>query len=137
MLIDEIAQYLETAGAGIYSSDANRTIFIGNMPDDDTVEDSVLTIYDSSGLPGDKDVKDLLFPSFQVVIRDIQLDTGEARTNQIRNLLNNLYNLQFVSNGTYIYKCNLTANGGHIGRDEKGRDLFSLNFQLEVRGLTD
>lgn len=124
-LIDEIAQYLAANGIGTLGTN----IFEGDMP---TTPDACICIYETTGLAAEHDIP-LHSPSFQVMIRNTELDLGQAVAFSIRNLLHNQYNLQFATNGTYVYSCNLIAEGGHIGRDDNGRDLFSLNFQCKVR----
>lgn len=136
MLIDEVAQFLEANSIGVYSSNTGRNIFTTNLPDADNVEDNALCIYDTTGLPPNIDIP-LSSPSFQILIRDKEADTGSARTKALRDLLGRQYNFTFITNGTYIYSCNLVSNGGHIGKDDKGRDLFSLNFQCKIRDNTN
>jgi len=129
LFIDEVAQYLEVQGIGIYSTDNNRNLFIGNLPDQ---PDTAVGVFDTTG--GIPEIEIPLFmPSFQVIVRAAAIDVGETLVAQIRTALHNQYNLTFISNGTYVYNCNLTAQGGHIGRDDKGRDTFSLNFHCRVR----
>lgn len=124
-LIDDIANYLQAKGIGTIATN----IFEGMLPDS---PDVAICLYDTAGLQPDIYIP-LNMPSFQIVHRNTELDLGEQTCDMLRSLLDRQYNILFVTNGVYVYSCNLTAQGGHIGRDDRGRDMFSLNFQCKVR----
>lgn len=125
-LIDEIAQYLITNGAG---TALGTDVFEGYLPPD---PDVAYTILDTSGRTPSIYVP-LKNPTFQVLIRDVVYNSGKDTLNSIFSLLHNFYMNSFIVNGIFVLRCNAVSQGGHIGQDPKGRDLFSINFETETR----
>jgi hypothetical protein len=124
-LIEQIATYLQAQGIGTKGS----TIFISNLPD---AVDSCIAIFDTGGLTPDIDLP-TKEPTFQIFIRATTYALGKEKLESIRALLHNKYNVTLVENGTYIYRINALSEGGHIGKNERGIEEFSINFKALTR----
>lgn len=121
-VIDDVATYLQNSNIGLT---LGTNLFEGFLPPNPNVAVSVL---ETTGSKPNIDVP-LYEPSFQILVRHTEIDLGQTLCDQIRNLLHRQYNLQLVSNGIYFYWIRLIAQGGHIGQDQTGRDMFSMNFE--------
>ena len=128
-LIDEVAQYLQTNGIGTLGTN----LFESLMPPE---ANQAVCVIETTGMKPDIEIP-LRDPSFQILIRDIEFDKGRTVADNIRLLLHNFYNSPFVAGGIYVYRCNLVSEGGHIGMDIEGRDMFSLNFNCRTRQPSD
>lgn len=122
-LISDIAQHLHNNGIGSLAD----SIFYGYSPAD---KDVVVSVLDTGGNNPDMyiPVKD---PTFQIFIRDINYDSGKAKLDAVRALLHQQTNITIGS--IYFYYIFAIAEGGHLGRDDAGRDLFSINFRAKTR----
>lgn len=120
-LIDNIADYLEDNGVGTVTTD----IFVGYMPDS---PNSCIAVLDTGGSTPDAYLP-TKSPTFQVLVRALNYNAGKSTLDSIKALLHRKTNLNLVSGGDYCYYILAMSDGGHIGRDEKGLDLFSINFQ--------
>ncbi len=128
-LIDDVATYLQANSIGTLGTN----LFEGYMPPN---PDASVAVIETAGLKPDIDLP-LRDPSFQILIRSTEYDLGRAVADSIRVLLHNKYNLQLVASGIYFYRINLVTEGGLLGLDENGRNLFSLNFQCRTRQTAD
>ena len=117
-LLDDIAQYLENEGIGTIGTD----IFKSYMPD---VVDTGLAVLDTGGPQPDKDLP-TKSPTFQIFIRAADYITGRAKLDAVRVALHQVGNEQIGD--TYFYYILANSEGGHIGRNERGLDEFSINF---------
>lgn len=117
-LIDDIATYLQTAGLGTVGTN----IFLSYLPD--TV-DTGLAVIDTGGVMPDSYLP-TKSPTIQVFIRGANYEAGKTKLDLVRSTLHQLANTQVGS--TYIYYCLAQSEGGHIGRNERGLDEFSINF---------
>lgn len=130
-LIEQVAKYLQdTLSLGTLGTD----IFIGYLPDS---PDSAIAVMDTGGLEPDVHIPTKK-PTFQVFIRDVNYDDGKAVLDAVRSGLHNKFPGNsttglLVAGGTSIMNMFAMAEGGHIGRDEVGRDLFSINFRCMTR----
>lgn len=124
-LISDIASYLEENEVGTVGT----TIFKGYLPEKDG---TTIAVMNTGGLAPDiyLPTKE---PTFQVFIRSASYETGLAILDSVRDLLHQQNNIQLVSNGIYFYFIFAISEGGHLGRDEAGRDLFSMNFRARTR----
>jgi hypothetical protein len=122
-LVDDVAQYLQTAGLGTIGSD----LFESYMPD--TV-DTGICVLDTGGPAPDADLP-THSPTFQVFIRGSNYITGRAKLDLVRSTLHQLANTQIGN--TYFYYILAQSEGGHIGRNERGLDEFSINFLCLTR----
>lgn len=123
--IDEIGQYLEAQNFG----DLGVDIFESDIPAD---VDSAIALHQTLGVQPNTDVP-IGNPSFQVFVRDTTYLAAKTRFESLKTLLHNKYNFSFVTGGNYFYYCRLITDGGHIGKDEVGRDMFSMNFECRKR----
>ena len=122
--IQEIATRLQTASIGTLGTD----LFYSYMPDS---ANAGVSVHDTGGMPPDIYIP-TKSPTFQVFIRAATYDAGKAKLDAVRASLHNLYNVT-LSGGTYVYSINALAEGGHIGRNERGLDEFSINFKALTR----
>lgn len=122
-LISDLAQHLHNNGIGSLAD----SIYYGYSPADKEV---VIAVLDTGGLEPDKYIP-TNEPTFQIFIRDISYDAGKAKLDAVRALLHRLAN-QLVGS-TYFYFILAIAEGGHLGRDDAGLDLFSINFRARTR----
>lgn len=123
-LIEQVATYLaDDLSLGTPGTD----IFIGYLPD---TPDAAIAVLDTGGTEPSPFIPNKT-PTFQVMIRDVDYDTGKAVLDSVRGLHQKVGEL--VTSETYFYYILAIAEGGHIGRDEAGRDLFSINFRTKTR----
>lgn len=123
-MIDELAQHIHNNGIGILGT----SLFKGYLPPD---PDTAIAVIDTGGLQPDLDVP-VNNPTFQVMIRSNLYTTGKSKLDSIMTAFHKK-SAQLVPNGTHFYYIFAIAEGGHIGRDETGRDLFSINFLCKIR----
>ncbi|MBU1110783.1 minor capsid protein [Patescibacteria group bacterium] len=124
-LIDNIADYLASNGVGTVATN----IFVGTLPDS---PDTCIAVLDTGGSQPDQYIP-TKEPTFQILIRSTDYDLGKTKLDLIRSLLHQKSNLQFVTGGQYCYFVLALSEGGHIGRDLNGFDMFSINFQTRTR----
>jgi hypothetical protein len=125
MLISEVATYLAAQGLGT----AGTNIFYSHLPDN---VDECLAVIDTGGTKPDIDIPTKR-PTFQVYIRAATYTLGKTKLDAVRTALHNKYNLELVAGQTYFYSINALAEGGHVGRNERGLDEFSINFVCYTR----
>lgn len=125
ILIEQVAQVLSNAGLGTIGVD----IFLGYQPE---TPDSCIVVNNTGGVKPSIDIPNKM-PTFQVVIRNVDYETGESILATVRATLHQHQNAVLVSGQTYFYYIFLISEGGHIGRDANGRDEFSVNFQCKTR----
>lgn len=123
MIAEEIADKLETEGLGTVGTD----IFIGHLPD---TPNNAVVVIDTFGDAPDPSLP-IENPRFQVLVRNTAYSTGRAKLDAIMTALHKLANVTLGS--TYVYAVLANSGGGHIGRDEAGRDEFSMNFRARTR----
>lgn len=117
-LLDDIAEYLEDEAVGTIGTN----LFKSYMPD--TVDTGVC-ILDTGGPMPDTELPTKK-PTFQVFIRATDYITGRAKLDAVRDALHQVTNTTI--GGTYFYYILSQSEGGHIGRNERGLDEFSINF---------
>lgn len=125
IFIEQVATYLQAQGIGTIASD----IFIGNMPD---LPNNCIAVINTGGIAPSIDIPDKR-PTFQVLIRNTDYETGELKLTAIRTALHQFMNDYLVNGQTYVYSIFLNAEGGHIGKDVNGRDEWSVNFNSKTR----
>lgn len=126
-LIDEVGQYLDAQGVGTLAD----TLFLAYLPED-TTDTFDITVLNTGGTTPDAYLP-TNEPTFQVYIRANDYETGLAKLNAVRQALHRQANVQLVTSGIYFYFILAISEGGHLGRDEQGRDLFSINFRARTR----
>lgn len=122
-MIDDIAQYLADAGLGTVATN----IFASYQP---ASPDDCITVLDAGG-PEPLEIADIKNPSFQVLIRNSNYDNGKTTFDSVRSRLQSTKNTTIGN--TFFYYILLVSEGGHIGRDDVGRDEWSLNFRTQIR----
>lgn len=126
MIIDDVYTYLSenvsslTGGTNLYKtrqsdSPANQTV-----------------IYDTGGAEPERYLP-LASPSFQILVRNTSYATGYGVVQDIVDALHQQTNVQLVDEENYFYYIFLMGEPAHIGRDEKGRHEWSINFISETR----
>lgn len=123
MLADDIAQYINDNAIGVLGTN----LFEGNLPD---TPDNAIVVIETGGTQPDRDLP-LRSPTFQVYIRNVSYSSGRTKLEAVRALLHQLSNKTI--GGTYFYYILAISEGGHVGRDDNSRDLFSINFQCKTR----
>lgn len=123
--IDDIANYLQNNAIGTLGTN----LFESLLPDDN---DNAVAVIETGGTKPSEYIPNKR-PSFQILVRSTAYDVGRTTCDNIRALLHNKYNIQFIVNGIYFYFCRLITEGGHLGQDKNGRDLFSMNFECYTR----
>ena len=126
-LINQIAQHLHNQGIGSLAS----SLFYSYLPDDDSLDFNI-TVLDTGGETPDIYLPTTA-PTFQVFIRAKDYTTGKAKVDAIRTALHQQKNTELITGETYFYYIFLKAEGGHLGRNEAGRDEFSMNFYTKTR----
>jgi len=128
--VDDVAVYLAGQGVG-NASGANVNIFAGKYPDD---PDNIVAVLGLEGgfLPN-SNVKQLVFPRFQVLIRNTDYATGAAKLKEVRQILHVLIGATFTN--FHVLHCHAYQEGGPIGQDDKDRFEWSINFYAEARYL--
>ena len=128
---EDIKDMLEDSSVGVGSLVFATNLFIGTMPE---LPDLCVGLYDTGGLGGDEAQSGTWYPTFQVRVRGAVggYQAGYELAQSIRDALHQLTNQTF--NGTrYIY---IFASGDilYIGKDDKDRPLFSINFRTAKTG---
>lgn len=122
--IDDLA--IQLANDTGYS--VGNQLYKGNMP---PIPDSCVAIVGRPGMKPNAYIPAEKAPAFQVLVRDVSYSSGEAILAKVRASLQSKTPQTIGS--TYFFYINATAEGGWIGRDETGRDLWSINFQTMIR----
>ena len=125
ILVEQVAQALSNAGLGTIGQE----IFLNFQPEE---PDNSIVVINTGGVQPSIDYPDKM-PTFQVLIRNTNTETGTGQVDTVRDTLHQFRNAVLVSGQTYFYYIYLIAEGGYIGRDTNGRDMFSLNFQTKTR----
>lgn len=123
--LNEIADYLATQSIGTVATN----IFIGKMPPD---PDNQVAIFGLLGgtIGEQREVADLHFPRFQVIIRNTNYETGSTKLEAVRTALHGKYGLQLAS--WRVLRLHAETEGGPIGTDDQDRFEFSINFLAEI-----
>lgn len=123
-LVSDIATYLQTNGLGTVGTD----IFYSYIPD---VDGNVIAVIDTGGPTPNVDIQDISNPTFQIFIRNSDYATGKASLDSIRALLH--LKLQTTIGSTDFMSIFAQSEGGHIGRNDRDQDEFSINFIAKIR----
>jgi hypothetical protein len=125
MIIDDVYTFLGaetslTCGTNLFKS--RQT----DSPNDQVV------VYDTGGFEPDHYLPTAK-PTFQVLVRSTSYATGAGYVDEIVEALHQLANVTLVTHSIYFYYIFLMNEPSHIGRDDKGRHEFSINFVCEIR----
>jgi hypothetical protein len=127
MYIDDIATYLAAQSLGTVGT----SIFKSYLPDLET-DDTIITVLDTGGVTPDPYLP-TKYPTFQIFVRAASYSAGRAKLDLVRAALHQQQNVELVTGQTYFYYILAQSEGGHIGRNEKGQDEFSMNFRCRTR----
>ena len=126
--LGQLADYLESHGVGV-ANGANVNIFVSSYPDD---PDDIIALL---GLPGsempNKYVQEFEYPHFQIMIRNSDYEAGAGKLREVREWLHDVLAMELVN--FYVLRIQAQQDGYPIGRDEKGRYEFSINFNAQHR----
>lgn len=126
-IVEQIAEYLEDQGIGAVGT----SIFWSYLPDPDS-GDFNIAVMDTGGPEPDKYLP-TKEPDFQVFVRAKDYATGKAKVDAIRTALHQKKGLELITDEDYFYFILLRGEGGHLGRNDAGRDEFSMNFRSRIR----
>lgn len=122
-MLDDIAQFLADGGLGTIATD----IFTTYQP---SSPDNCIAVLETGG-PEPPEIAAIKTPTFQVITRNNNYDNGKVKHDAVRARLQAIKNTTIGN--TFFYYILLVSEGGHIGRDEPGRDEWSLNFRCQTR----
>lgn len=128
--LDQLAVYLAGRGFG-ETNEANGTvnIFVNKLPAD---PDNVISIYGQPGThPPHSEIPELMFPRFQLIVRNTDHNTGSTILRSIRAELHGKLALSLPN--FYVLIISADQEGFPIGEDDKGRSEFSIYFTSEIR----
>jgi hypothetical protein len=128
MIIDDVAVYL-SENITTLELVKGTNLFKGYLPDS---PNAAICVYETGGATPDIDIP-TASPTFQILVRHTDYETGHNLIHEIAGLLHQKYNLELVDGETYFYSILLLGEPGHLGRDDKGRDEFSVNFYCKTR----
>ena len=123
-LIDDIATDLTNAGLG----NVGINIYKSHLPDNDT---EAIAVLDTGGVEPDKYITAMDNPTFQIIVRANNYSDGKSRIDTVKSRLHGRANVTLGS--TYFYFIHAQAEPGHIGRNDRGQDEFSINFIAKTR----
>ena len=125
MLAKEIADYLAANGLGTVGTN----VFALQLP---SAPDTCLAVYPTGGGRADSKLG-YDNPTIQVRTRSSNPLTAFENAAQAYNLLHGLRRVT-LSGGSYLVHCTgIQSAPVYIGRDERKRDEYTLNYQLVVR----
>jgi hypothetical protein len=127
-LIEQVATYLQTT---LHLGTIGTDIFIGYAPDSENTPAQIIAVIDTGGTEPDPYIPTFM-PTFQVFIRAANYDAGKTLLDAVR-ALHRTSDGYLVAGQTFFYYILAISEGGHLGRDEAGRDLFSINFRCKTR----
>lgn len=119
-LINDIYDDLLNAGL--------TNIYKSHLPDNGG---EAIAILDTGGVSPDIYITVIKNPTFQILIRANDYETGKTRAETVRDRLHGVQNRTIGS--TYFYFIHAQSEPGHIGRNERGQDEFSINFICKTR----
>lgn len=134
-MIEDVQTYLEDAG--LINAETGWESFLGFSPD---APEQQVNVFDTGGPGPDPELFDadggmIQVRTFQVYVRtdtsDDAYSDGRKKLNAVINLLHRVRNLQI--HGTYFDYIMANSAGGHIGRDDAGRDEFTANFTARIK----
>lgn len=123
----DISDYLSSSSIGLGLVEGTD-LFISQMPEH---PNNCVCVYDTGG-PG-QDLFGYEMPSIQILVRNLAYTTGYALARDIKYILTELKNLT-INNSRYILIRPQTEIFA-MGKDDKERFEWSLNFQIQRSGI--
>lgn len=131
-ILPEVAQFLHNQNVGIFTpTTATGNIFIETKPDK---PDIAICLFTTAGLPDAE-----LFPEdalgFQVIIRgNFDASIAFSLAAAVYDKLHGFRKGKLITTGTYIISIMGLQTPVSIGKDEKKRQEYSINFIARVSG---
>src|SRR5690554_3362517 len=133
-----LAQHLADNGVGTFDEDSGNDIFINKQPPD---PDNCVTLVGQPGttLTTSRDVPELQFPRFQLLVRNTDYDAASRKFQEARSVLHGIVGKRLPENEPVvrILRCHVEQEGGPLGEDEQGRSEISCNFICEFHNLEE
>lgn len=129
--LSQIADYLEAQGLGYATAQPGHTvdIFVGKQPG---TPDACITLIGEPGIrTPDVSIPELMFPRFQVLVRDTDFVAGSTKLRDARTALHDQIALSLQN--FFCYYISADQEGFPIGEDDQGRPEFSIHFSSEIR----
>ena len=141
MITRALAKYLDAAGLVSYEPAGLGDCFLEHLPD---TPDAAVMLLSTGGNPlGAATTYGWDEPTVQVMVRGVAEDpeTPQAAAQALYDALQGLRYVTLDAGGddeVRLCSCSsLQTAPFNLGRDEKGRYRFTLNFALHVRALTE
>lgn len=122
-MLDDLLAWAAGRGLGTVGTD----LFGSYLP---ASPQAAIAILETGGPQPNKELP-IKKPTFQVMIRSADYPTGRAKLAAARSIFHGL-NSQLMGS-TFFFYIEAISEGGHLGRDTQGADLFSINFLCETR----
>lgn len=129
--LSQLADYLETQGIGYATAQPDHPvdIFVGKQP---AGPDNCVTLIGEPGIRRpDVSIPDLMYPRFQVLVRNIDFNDGDATLRACRTALHD--KIALALQNYFCYYISADQEGFPIGEDDSGRPEFSIHFSSEIR----
>jgi hypothetical protein len=129
--LSQIADYLEQQGLGYATAQTDHAvdIFVGKQPGD---PHNCITLIGEPGIiTPDVSIPDLMFPRFQLLVRNENFNDGSAKLRDCRTALHDKIALSLQN--FFCYYILADQEGFPIGEDAQGRSEFSIHFRCEIR----
>jgi len=123
-LIQQVARHLQNNSIGTLATD----LFVAHAPEK---PNTCIAVIDTGGVKPSAYIP-IKEPTFQVFIRSADYTTGKTLCDSVRTALHGKVGY-LINNETYFYFIHLISEPGHLGKDENGRELFSINFICKTR----
>lgn len=130
MLAQEIAQYIgeNVTGIDYDASGLSGNIFVGLLPVD-PIECIAVTPSGGFITPTTQSVDQ---PTIQVLVRRHDPRDAFNVAQEVLDLLNGFHQYRLVEDGTFIINCVAMNGPTHLGLDNNGMTLYSINFILDT-----
>lgn len=122
----DVATYIANQGLGTLNTD----IFVGFLP---PAPDNAIMVLASGGVATPDELVGIKQPTFQVTVRNSNYENGLSKIDSIRTLLNGVLNTAINPGQTHFLNIMANSEPGHLGKDDRGRQLFSINFRAKTR----
>jgi len=118
--------------------------FYGFMPDDDSVPDTLVTVYDLEGTTAGKLMRGntvIDYPMVSIMLRATSYGDGFNKGNDIKDLVDS-YRYDYMSvGGSYYAILNAKRSSGVVASGQaagtRRRYLFTLTYALTLKGADD
>lgn len=124
--LSQLADYIAREGIA-NSSGGSVNIFVGKYPDS---PDNCVALLGELPQKPNIYVADFEYPRWQIVVRNTDYTTGEAKMRRIRSLLHDKLGVT-TENFVCLY-IQAESDIIPIGEDKKGRAEFTLNMSAQV-----